>query len=144
MFAIDAGKLLAISNWISIMSSAMQVGSGMSINLHTIQSLRTSVAHLKEEFSFLGMDAAEISADRLDKQLASLEAKAAKSPSVIKDHEAHKAPLHLKGDELQSMSRMFTDLTTRATDQLKSRLLLAILPEDKEFYVQSRPLFGRE
>jgi hypothetical protein len=135
MFIIDAGKLLSISNWISMMSSAMQVGGGMSINLYTIQSLRTSVAHLKKEFSFLGMDASEISADRLDKQLASLEAKAVKSPSVIKNDELHKTPIHLKGDELQSMSRMFTDLTTRATNQLKSRLLLAIPPA---FWSRSR------
>src|SRR4051812_31845349 len=39
---------------------------------------------------------------------------------------------------------MFTDLTTRATDQLKSRLLLAIPPENKEFYVQSRLLFDQQ
>ena len=98
---------------------------------------------MREQFASLGMDAAEISAERLDKRLGDLEAKAAKLPHFLKDDEMHRSHIELKGDELISMHRMCTDFTTRAADQLKSRLFLAIPSEDKEFFVQSRPPFGQ-
>lgn len=131
MQLLDASKLLSISNWLATLSHALDTGEAVQMNAHTYGSLKEQIAHLQRDFSLLGLEVSAISAAHLLEILAKAKLNS-EAMFVLRNH------------DMSAAQRFCRDVVTRATDELKSKLIFFIRPDRKKFYEQNILLFGDE
>jgi hypothetical protein len=131
MKQFDASRFVNLSNRVAQFHQLVEQNSRINFHRSDYESLLQEIEFLRDQMRDMGLDAAEISANRL---IDILNAKAIKDLQSVRFTEV----------DSRKIKRFGEDITTRARDQLQSKLFLLIPKDVKELYVQNHPLFGKE